>query len=79
MSERFKYNSNNDIDCGSYFWRTTQQQEIDYIEEQENKLFAYEFKWNPKAKYHFSKTFLRTYRNNETNIINRDNLDQFLL
>lgn len=26
----------------SYFWRTTSQQEIDYVEETEGKIFAFE-------------------------------------
>lgn len=78
VSERQKRNSYNDHFCNTYFWRTKQQQEIDYIEEYEGNLHAYEFKWSPKAKYHFSKTFLRAYPNHETNIIHRDNIDQFL-
>jgi len=48
ISERMKYLYHNNIAAKKYFWRTTQQQEIDYIEEQERKLFAYEFKWNKK-------------------------------
>ena len=32
----------------SYFWRTTQQQEIDYIEECDGAFTAFEMKWNPK-------------------------------
>ena len=47
VSERVKYLGNNELDVKSWFWRTTQQQEIDYIEEWENKLCAFEFKWNP--------------------------------
>ena len=78
ISERQKRNSYEDHFCNTYFWRTKQQQEIDYIEEYGGKLHAYEFKWNPKAKYHFSKTFLRTYPDNETHIIHRENFDHFL-
>ncbi len=32
----------------SYFWRTNQQQKIDYIEQKEQRLTAYEFKWKTK-------------------------------
>jgi len=78
ISERKKRNVYSDHFCNSYFWRTKQQQEIDYIEEYEGVLHAYEFKWSPKAKYHFSKTFLRAYPNNETTVIHRDNLENFL-
>jgi len=33
----------------NYFWRTYDQQEIDWVEEREGNLFAYEIKWS-KAK-----------------------------
>ena len=78
VSERQKRNSYNDHFCNKYFWRTKQQQEIDYIEEYEGKIHAYEFKWNPKAKFHFSKSFLRAYPDNETKVIHRENLDEFI-
>jgi hypothetical protein len=32
----------------NYFWRTYDQQEIDWIEDREGQLHGYEFKWNPK-------------------------------
>ena len=35
---------------GRYFWRTYQGQEIDFIEEIENKLFAFEAKWSERKK-----------------------------
>ena len=62
----------------SYFWRTTQQQEIDYVEEKNQSLSAYEFKWNPKAKARIPKTFLRKYEA-DTAIISRNNFRDFVL
>ena len=47
----------------TYFWRTTQQQEIDYIEEKDGHFTAYEFKWNPQKKAKMSQTFLNAYPN----------------
>ena len=41
----------------AYFWRTQQQQEIDYLEESHDTLQAWEIKWNPKAKNRFPSTF----------------------
>lgn len=79
ISERIKFNHYNKIWCNSYFWRTHDQQEIDYIEEKDGKLFAYEFKWNVSKKVRFSKTFLQAYTQNETNIIHRDNFTDFIL
>lgn len=63
-----------------YFWRTYQQQEIDWIEEAENKFNAYEFKWNPKkGNAKFSKTFLENYPVESASVITSGNLDAFLL
>ena len=79
ISERIKFNTNRDIDFQSYFWRTTQQQEIDYIEESENKLFAFEFKWNPAKKRFLSKTFSNAYQGSSFKIISPDNIQEFLI
>jgi predicted AAA+ superfamily ATPase len=78
MSERIKYTNYNDIFLNRYFWRTRTRQEIDYVEEREGKLFAFEFKWNPKMKYRFPKTFLENYPDNETRIVNKENYEDFL-
>ncbi len=64
--------------ANTYFWRTAQQQEIDYIEERGGKIYAYEFKWNVKAKAKFSKTFTQAYHP-EQHIVNKDNFEQFLM
>ncbi|MFO8066673.1 MAG: ATP-binding protein [Bacteroidales bacterium] len=79
ISERIKYNSNKDIDFNNYFWRTTQQQEIDYIEEVGNKLSAFEFKWSPSKKAFLSKTFSNAYPNSDYKVISPDNVHEFLL
>ncbi|NOZ46716.1 MAG: ATP-binding protein [Chlorobi bacterium] len=79
ISERMKYLEYNRIFTNRYFWRSKRQQEIDYIEERGGKLFAYEFKWNPKVKVNFAKAFLNSYKNSETKVINKDNFMDFLL
>lgn len=78
ISERMKFLYYNNIAVNRYFWRTVQQQEIDYIEEQEGKLSAFEFKWNKKAKAKFPKTFQRAYPESETYLITQDNFESFL-
>ncbi len=50
ISERIKFQNNTNMLVSNYFWRTYQQQEIDWIEEREGSLFAYEIKWNPNKK-----------------------------
>lgn len=79
ISERVKANAYNKSDARSYFWRTHAQQEIDYIEEYNGQLYAYEFKWNPKAKAKFPSTFVEAYQPMEKKVISVDNYDDFLL
>ncbi len=62
-----------------YFWRTSDQQEIDLIIEKDGILHACEMKWNPMAKARLSKTFINNYPNNTFNVINKENFFEFLL
>ncbi|WP_375444960.1 ATP-binding protein [uncultured Fibrella sp.] len=62
----------------TYFWRTHQQQEIDYLEEKDGAIDAWEFKWNPNAKVRFAKPFIETYSPGHTTVIHRDNFDGFV-
>lgn len=78
ISERIKYLQQNQLEAEIFFWRTTQQQEIDYIEKTGEALLATEFKWNPKAKAKISATFLKAYENVTTQLISRDNRFEFL-
>ena len=78
ISELKKKNSYTDNYCQSYFWRTTQQQEIDYIEEKDGKITAFEFKWNPKKKTKVSRTFIAAYPNSEIVTISPDNYYEYL-
>ena len=61
----------------NYFWRTKQQQEVDWVEENNGELIGFEFKWNPKAKVKIPKKFEETY-NTTITTINRDNFRQFV-
>jgi hypothetical protein len=65
-------------DTKIYFWRTTQQQEIDYIEESSKGMLAVEFKWNPDAKRRFPTTFLNVYPEAETISVTPASRDDFL-
>jgi predicted AAA+ superfamily ATPase len=57
ISERRKFLNENGIEAKMYFWRTTQQQEIDYIELAGNQMKAFEFKWSVTAKEDFLLPF----------------------
>lgn len=78
ISERLKYLENNEMTAQKYFWRTTQQQEIDYIEEYHNKYLAFEFKLNPLKKSYLSKTFSKAYPNHEFMVISPENIQNFV-
>jgi uncharacterized protein len=79
MSERQKTIAYANIYCNRYFWRTHAQQEIDYIEERNGQMNAYEFKWNEKAKAKIPTSFLNAYPNTQTQIITRENFEAFLI
>ena len=79
VSERIKRNRHHKLFRNEYFWRTTQQQEIDYLEEYDGRLFAYEFKWNPAKPVRAPKTFLNAYPEAEFKVIHPKNYwDEFL-
>lgn len=77
ICERQKRNTYQQYFANSYFWRTTQQQEIDYVEEINGQLSAFEIKYNVKRKIKIPKTFTNTY-NIHVEVINRDNFRDFL-
>lgn len=77
ISERIKFLKNNNIWVNTYFWRTQDQQEIDFIEERDGMLHAFEIKWNPKSKARLSRTFSSEYKTS-FDVITPDNFDRFL-
>lgn len=79
ISERQKHIQYQQLFCNRYFWRTTAQQEIDYIEEKDGELFAWEFKWKKKRKMSFTKTFVNEYHPKQTNVISPENMEEFIL
>jgi predicted AAA+ superfamily ATPase len=79
IAERIKLLRYNNIDARQYFWRTTQQQEIDLIEEYEETFSAYEFKWGKTGKVRFPQTFTDNYTGTKTFVISPKNAEEFLL
>ncbi len=78
ITERKKLLQYNGFHGRTYFWRNKQQAEIDYVEEIDGKIYAYEFKWNPLAKVKFSTSFLEKYKPVETKVIHPENFWQWL-
>ena len=79
ISERIKNNAYHNKHAKYYFWRTTQKQEIDFIEEVDQNLFAYEFKYNPKkANSKCPVTFSNNYPNVPFDVITSENYMDFV-
>ena len=78
ISERLKRNNYENPFAKSYFWRTTTQQEIDYIEENDDKISACEIKWNENAKLKKLNSFTESYKT-EVKVIHPKNFRDILM
>jgi predicted AAA+ superfamily ATPase len=77
ISERLKLQQYNQLYTNNYFWRTVQKQEIDFVEETNGQVTAYEFKWNSKGKAKIPAVFLNQY-NAIGKIIDKENFREFV-
>jgi uncharacterized protein len=74
ITERLKANQAAGRYVNSYFWRTTQQQEIDYVEESDGQFALFEMKWNPKkGNTRFPAVFSEAYDVKEKIVVTPDN------
>ncbi|WP_426792397.1 DUF4143 domain-containing protein [Sphingobacterium sp. WOUb80] len=77
FGERLKNNRYSRRFVNKYFWRTKQQQEIDYVEEMDGKITGYEFKCNSKAKAKIPSNFVEAY-SADVQVISKDNFRAFI-
>lgn len=77
ISERIKQIEYKQSLARTYFWRTRQQQEVDFVEENGGRIFGFELKWQKKRGQKLPKTFAEAY-NAETKVIDRDNFREFV-
>lgn len=77
ISERLKKQEYHKIFANNYLWRTWDQKEIDFIEEREGKLFAYEFKWRGKHTK-IPQDFAEAYPEHQFEEINQENYFDFI-
>jgi len=73
IAERIKANQNKGNYAKTFFWRTYQKNEIDYIEEKDDKISAFEFKYNPRKKTPKPAMFLKLYPDADYKVINNEN------
>jgi predicted AAA+ superfamily ATPase len=78
IAERMKFLHQHQLEADCFFWRTTQQQEIDYIEKTKQKFLAVEFKWNERGKNKIPTTFTQAYPDAETLILSKTDRGSFL-
>lgn len=78
ISERMKKNSYENPFIKSYFWRTTSQQEIDYLEVENEQVTAFEIKSNENAKIKKFEKFKEAYQT-EVRLIHKKNFRDLLL
>ena len=80
IAERLKRNMYNGSIAQYWFWRTQQQKEIDYLEEENGELNAYEFKWNEKkTNTHIPESFAKAYPEANYHVVTPGHADEFLL
>ena len=75
--ERMKKQEYLNVAANNYFWRTHTQQEIDFVEEREGRLFAYEIKWR-KTKSSPPALWRKTYPDSSFASVHRENYLDFI-
>ncbi|MCR5822519.1 MAG: ATP-binding protein [Bacteroidales bacterium] len=78
ISERMKHNAYCGFYGKSYFWRTQQQQEVDYLEDYDGMLHAYEFKWNSVKQPRLTETFVKGYPDHTFSVVTPENYQDFV-
>lgn len=77
ISERMKANHNRQRFPNTYFWRTYDGKEIDYLEEAGGKLVGFVCKWG-ESKWRAPAEFLNAYPGSELHKVDRSNFLEYL-
>lgn len=77
-SERIKHQNYAQKTVTNYFWRTYDQQELDWLEEENGKLSGFEFKWNENRKAKIPTAFAKAYPEATFEVINKENYLDFI-
>lgn len=78
IAERIKHQNYTNMLVYNYFWRTYDQQEIDWVEDRGGRLYGYEFKWNPAKKVKAPGAWRRAYPDAEFQVIHPDNYQEWI-
>ena len=77
ISERIKMNMNLQRTINTYFWRTHQKEEVDYLEEYQDKIEGFEFKLQ-EARFRIPKSFRDNYPDIKVNLVTKENFEEFV-
>ena len=79
IMERIKKQTYSGIYANNYFWRTWEKQEIDFVEERDGKLSAYEMKWGKRSHQNAPSQWQKQYgKESEFMVVNQNNLIEFV-
>ncbi|MBY0544286.1 MAG: ATP-binding protein [Gammaproteobacteria bacterium] len=76
--ERLKKQAYHQILSHNYFWRTYEQQEIDWVEDREGILHGYEIKWQKPSRVKEPSAWRTAYPESVFEVIHRDNYLKFI-
>ncbi|TDE55185.1 ATP-binding protein [Flavobacterium sp. GT3P67] len=76
--ERVKKQNYLKIKNNNYFWRTYDQQELDWLEEKGEELAGFEFKWSETKKVKIPTAFAKAYPDATFEVINKSNYLDFI-
>ena len=78
-AERIKNQNYKEKTVSNYFWRTYDQQELDWLEEENGILNGFEFKWNDNRKVKIPTAFAKAYPDARFEVISKQNYLDFIL
>uniref|UniRef100_UPI0037523269 ATP-binding protein n=1 Tax=Flavobacterium sp. TaxID=239 RepID=UPI0037523269 len=77
-SERVKHQNYTQKTVSNSFWRTYDQQELDWLEEENGLLSGFEFKWNENRKAKIPTAFAKAYPDASFEVVNKGNYLDFI-
>lgn len=80
VSERIKQMAYRQRLARCYFWRSRQQQEVDFVEDEGGKITGFEFKWNAggRGRLKLPRTFTQAY-DAQSRFVDRSNFREFVM
>lgn len=77
--ERIKQARNNGVAASHYFWRTTDQKEVDLVEDRGGILHGYECKWSDGSSVSATRRFGEMYPGSSVEVVTKDSAIRLLI